>query len=85
MYDICNFAISGILWGYFDANTMFYKWDCSCCFLKYFDFVQLDPEVKESFDVAYDNIYAFHVAQKLPEKIIENMKVFYIFFLVYSI
>jgi hypothetical protein len=54
-------------------------------FLKYFDFVQLDPEVKESFDVAYDNIYAFHVAQKLPEKIIENMKVFYIFFLVYSI
>jgi histidinol dehydrogenase len=37
--------------------------------------VQLDPEVKESFDVAYDNIYAFHLAQKLPEKIIENMKV----------
>ncbi|KAF3321641.1 Histidinol dehydrogenase [Carex littledalei] len=36
--------------------------------------VEIDPEVKEAFDVAYDNIYAFHAAQKLPEKIIENMK-----------
>jgi hypothetical protein len=25
--------------------------------------------------VAYDNIYAFHVSQKLPERIVENMKV----------
>jgi hypothetical protein len=25
--------------------------------------------------VAYDNIYAFHAAQKLPEKTVENMKV----------
>eukprot|EP00959_Pyramimonas_sp_CCMP1952_P417842 8754239-Pyramimonas_sp.AAC.1 len=24
----------------------------------------LDPEVKAAFDVAYDNIYAFHIAQK---------------------
>jgi hypothetical protein len=31
--------------------------------------------VKEAFDVAYDNIYAFHVSQKLPEKTVENMKV----------
>jgi histidinol dehydrogenase len=30
--------------------------------------------VKEAFDVAYDNIYAFHVSQKLPEKTVENMK-----------
>ena len=31
--------------------------------------------MKEAFDVAYDNIYAFHVSQKLPEKTVENMKV----------
>jgi hypothetical protein len=37
--------------------------------------LQLDPAVKEAFDVAYDNIYAFHVSQKLPEKTVENMKV----------
>ncbi|TVU02281.1 hypothetical protein EJB05_52236 [Eragrostis curvula] len=36
--------------------------------------VELDPAVKEAFDVAYDNIYAFHVAQKLPESTVENMK-----------
>ena len=31
--------------------------------------------MKEAFDVAYDNIYAFHVSQKSPEKTVENMKV----------
>jgi len=36
---------------------------------------QLDPTIKEAFDVAYDNIYAFHAAQKSQEKIVENMKV----------
>lgn len=36
---------------------------------------QLDPAVREAFDVAYDNIYAFHVAQKSVEKSVENMKV----------
>ncbi|CAN6297552.1 unnamed protein product [Urochloa humidicola] len=35
---------------------------------------ELDPAVKQAFDVAYDNIYAFHVSQKLPEKTVENMK-----------
>ncbi|KMZ66554.1 Histidinol dehydrogenase [Zostera marina] len=35
---------------------------------------ELDPDIKESFDVAFENIYAFHVAQKSPENIIENMK-----------
>ncbi|CAA7399238.1 unnamed protein product [Spirodela intermedia] len=35
---------------------------------------ELDPAVKEAFDVAYDNIYAFHVAQRTPEQSIENMK-----------
>jgi len=37
--------------------------------------LQLDPAVKEAFDVAYDNIYAFHLAQRSPEKNIENMRV----------
>lgn len=37
--------------------------------------VQLDPAVKEAFDVAYDNIYAFHAAQRTPEQSVENMKV----------
>lgn len=37
--------------------------------------VKLDPAVREAFDVAYDNIYAFHAAQRIPEKEIENMKV----------
>ncbi|XP_062096834.1 histidinol dehydrogenase, chloroplastic isoform X2 [Humulus lupulus] len=35
---------------------------------------ELDPVVKEAFDVAYDNIYAFHFAQKSAERSIENMK-----------
>ncbi|KAI3980304.1 hypothetical protein MKX01_001375 [Papaver californicum] len=35
---------------------------------------QLDPAVKEAFDVAYDNIYAFHYAQKAPPVKVENMK-----------
>uniref|UniRef100_A0A7C9E7Q1 Histidinol dehydrogenase, chloroplastic n=1 Tax=Opuntia streptacantha TaxID=393608 RepID=A0A7C9E7Q1_OPUST len=35
---------------------------------------ELDPTIKEAFDVAYDNIYAFHAAQKSQEKIVENMK-----------
>ncbi|MED6192343.1 hypothetical protein PIB30_009152 [Stylosanthes scabra] len=34
--------------------------------------VQLDGAVNEAFDVAY--IYAFHAAQKTPERIAENMK-----------
>lgn len=34
----------------------------------------LDPTIKEAFDVAYSNIYAFHAAQKSPEKSVENMK-----------
>lgn len=53
------------------------------CITTYFGFTilifcfnaQLDPGIKESFDVAFENIYAFHVAQKSPENIIENMKV----------
>ncbi|KAF3502497.1 hypothetical protein F2Q69_00040131 [Brassica cretica] len=35
---------------------------------------ELDSKVKEAFDVAYDNIYAFHLAQKSTEKSVENMK-----------
>ncbi|ONK65204.1 uncharacterized protein A4U43_C07F34750 [Asparagus officinalis] len=35
---------------------------------------ELDPAVQEAFDVAYDNIFAFHLAQRAPENIIENMK-----------
>ena len=37
--------------------------------------LQLDSGVKEAFDVAYDNIFAFHAAQKSAEKYVENMKV----------
>jgi histidinol dehydrogenase len=37
--------------------------------------LQLDPAIREAFDVAYDNIYAFHVAQKSVETNVENMKV----------
>ncbi|KAK8681475.1 hypothetical protein V6N13_053877 [Hibiscus sabdariffa] len=37
-------------------------------------FPELDPTIKEAFDVAYDNIYAFHLAQKSAEKSVENMK-----------
>ncbi|KAJ4702950.1 Histidinol dehydrogenase, chloroplastic [Melia azedarach] len=35
---------------------------------------ELDAAVKEAFDVAYDNIYAFHSAQKSAETSVENMK-----------
>lgn len=35
---------------------------------------ELDPAVREAFDVAYDNIHAFHIAQKTTEKSVENMK-----------
>ncbi|XP_039131317.1 histidinol dehydrogenase, chloroplastic isoform X2 [Dioscorea cayenensis subsp. rotundata] len=34
---------------------------------------ELDPVVREAFDVAYSNIYAFHDAQKVPERTTENM------------
>ncbi|CAL9166646.1 histidinol dehydrogenase, chloroplastic isoform X1 [Musa acuminata AAA Group] len=34
---------------------------------------ELDPAVRKAFDVAYANIYAFHDAQRVPEKDIENM------------
>ncbi|GAB2271926.1 hypothetical protein Dimus_006754 [Dionaea muscipula] len=34
---------------------------------------ELDPCVKEAFDIAYNNIYAFHVAQKTVENTVENM------------
>ncbi|KAK1266209.1 hypothetical protein QJS04_geneDACA000651 [Acorus gramineus] len=35
---------------------------------------ELDPAVREAFDVAYDNIYAFHISQKTTEKTVEYMK-----------
>ncbi|KAH7849945.1 hypothetical protein Vadar_025391 [Vaccinium darrowii] len=35
---------------------------------------ELDEVVREAFDVAYDNIYAFHAAQKSAETCVENMK-----------
>nr|DAD43088.1 TPA_asm: hypothetical protein HUJ06_001318 [Nelumbo nucifera] len=35
---------------------------------------EIDLSVREAFDVAYENIYAFHVAQKSVEKKVENMK-----------
>ncbi|KAJ6724101.1 HISTIDINOL DEHYDROGENASE HDH [Salix viminalis] len=35
---------------------------------------ELEAAVREAFDVAYDNIYAFHLAQRSDEKSIENMK-----------
>ncbi|CAN1839060.1 Histidinol dehydrogenase, chloroplastic [Linum perenne] len=35
---------------------------------------ELDANVREAFDVAYDNIYAFHLAQKSSETNVENMK-----------
>lgn len=35
---------------------------------------ELDPVVREAFDVAYSNIYAFHDAQKVPERTTENMR-----------
>ncbi|XP_002523482.2 histidinol dehydrogenase, chloroplastic isoform X2 [Ricinus communis] len=36
--------------------------------------MEIDAAVREAFDVAYDNIYAFHLAQKAAEKSVENMK-----------
>jgi hypothetical protein len=37
---------------------------------------QLDPEVKAAFDVAYDNIYCFHAAQKKTQQLqVETMPV----------
>ncbi|KAJ8751006.1 hypothetical protein K2173_016187 [Erythroxylum novogranatense] len=36
--------------------------------------LELDDTIKEAFDVAYDKIYAFHLAQKSPEKSVKNMK-----------
>lgn len=35
---------------------------------------ELDATVREAFDVAYNNIYAFHAAQKPAERSVENMK-----------
>ncbi|KAK9743292.1 hypothetical protein RND81_03G229800 [Saponaria officinalis] len=35
---------------------------------------ELEPHIKEAFDVAYDNIYAFHLAQKSEGNVVENMK-----------
>ncbi|XP_059652855.1 histidinol dehydrogenase, chloroplastic-like isoform X2 [Cornus florida] len=35
---------------------------------------ELDAAVREAFDVAYNNIYAFHAAQRSAERTIENMK-----------
>ncbi|KAK7399753.1 hypothetical protein VNO78_10942 [Psophocarpus tetragonolobus] len=34
----------------------------------------LDAHVKEAFDIAYSNIYAFHAAQLTPQTIVENIK-----------
>ncbi|XP_020575081.1 histidinol dehydrogenase, chloroplastic [Phalaenopsis equestris] len=34
---------------------------------------EIDPAVREAFDIAYDNIYEFHAAQRVPERNIENM------------
>lgn len=35
---------------------------------------KLDSAVQAAFDVAYDNIRAFHAAQRNPEQVVENMK-----------
>lgn len=40
---------------------------------------QIDPAVRVAFDVAFDNIYAFHAAQRIPEMNIENMNVIILF------
>ncbi|KAH7849513.1 hypothetical protein Vadar_018930 [Vaccinium darrowii] len=37
---------------------------------------ELDAVVREAFDVAYNNIYAFHAVQKLAETSVEGTKVF---------
>jgi histidinol dehydrogenase len=34
----------------------------------------IDASVREAFDVAYNNIYAFHAAQQPVEKVVENME-----------
>ncbi|KAG0496267.1 hypothetical protein HPP92_000958 [Vanilla planifolia] len=34
---------------------------------------KIDPAVREAFDVAYNNIYAFHAAQKVSERGVETM------------
>ncbi|KAF6175339.1 hypothetical protein GIB67_021844 [Kingdonia uniflora] len=33
---------------------------------------ELEPAIKEAFDVAYNNIHAFHVAQKPPRKVLKT-------------
>ena len=43
--------------------------------LLFTSFNQLEEAVRAAFDVAYNNIFAFHAAQKPGEKIIENMTV----------
>lgn len=48
---------------------------CIIVYIYHCTIFKLDPAVKEAFDVAYDNIYAFHVAQRVPENYIENMPV----------
>ncbi|XLT11982.1 hypothetical protein HN51_057672 [Arachis hypogaea] len=53
------------------VRVSFFCYLTSC----YFMGVQFDGAIKEAFDVAYNNIYAFHAAQKTPERIVENMKV----------
>uniref|UniRef100_A0A0D6R3T0 Histidinol dehydrogenase, chloroplastic n=1 Tax=Araucaria cunninghamii TaxID=56994 RepID=A0A0D6R3T0_ARACU len=35
---------------------------------------ELEPAVQEAFDIAYENIQAFHDAQRIPEIVVENMK-----------
>ncbi|RAL43263.1 hypothetical protein DM860_015153 [Cuscuta australis] len=35
---------------------------------------ELQADVREAFDLAYDNIYAFHAAQKAAERTVENMQ-----------
>ncbi|MCE3051568.1 hypothetical protein HAX54_050228 [Datura stramonium] len=49
----------------------------SVCFIKALPLYLLDSSVREAFDVAYDNIYAFHAAQKPVEKVVENMHLYF--------
>ncbi|KAH9317639.1 hypothetical protein KI387_019408, partial [Taxus chinensis] len=35
---------------------------------------ELEPTIQAAFDVAYENIWAFHNAQRIPEQVVENMK-----------
>ncbi|KAI3874766.1 hypothetical protein MKW98_019339 [Papaver atlanticum] len=55
---------------------VFSRFDLAVCsFYSYTTkFDKLDPAVKETFDAAYDNIHAFHFAQKAPAVKVENMK-----------